>query len=181
VLAVHSEKGAFAKMAAAVMILVSLASGWGEPTIDVTAEGAGDANRTGRAINMPQHITEVSTEGEQLTDHVTNMSALKAVPRQRVGTMSEYLRRAPDSKQDVDLLGIRVDDGMDPFEGEHISGAEIIDVQPSSPGALAGLRSQGLAINTALRAITVVGTLAFPRSQSLTSWSGKKALATAMT
>jgi S1-C subfamily serine protease len=76
--------------------------------------------------------------------------------------MSEYLRQAPANRQDLDLLGIQVDDGMDRFEGQDVFGAEILNVRPSSPGARAGLQSRRAAINTVLQVVTMAGTVVFP-------------------
>jgi PDZ domain len=154
-------KAAFATMAPAIMVFFSLASGWGESAMDVTAEGT-EANLTWGAIKKAQEPTDFSPDGRRSADEGSNVCALESAPRQRIGTMREYLRRTPGRRHNLDLLGIEVDDDMDRFEGKHISGAEVINVEPSGPGALAGLRSQGVAINTPLRAITVVGTLALP-------------------
>jgi len=58
--------GTFATIAAVVMVLVSLTSGWGAPGTDstvATAETIGDANSMSGAISTPQNVTELSPAG----------------------------------------------------------------------------------------------------------------------
>ena len=179
--------GAFATIAAVVIALVSLTSGWGMPgtgSTVATAEDASDANSMLGAASRPQKATERAPAGHELADKVSDVSSLEdsrpqgvmplseflRLRRQRVRPLSEYLWDVPTKREDVDRLGIEVADTIDRFEGHDVFGVEVLNVRLSSPGAHAGLRSRKAVVSTVLKTITLVGTLVFVPTRFIYDW-----------
>jgi len=184
---VDTGTGAFATIAAVVIALVSLTSGWGMPgtgSTVATAEDASDANSMLGAASRPQKATERAPAGHELADKVSDVSSLEdsrpqgvmplseflRLRRQRVRPLSEYLWDVPTKREDVDRLGIEVADTIDRFEGHDVFGVEVLNVRLSSPGAHAGLRSRKAAVSMVLKTITLVGTLAFVPTRFIYDW-----------
>jgi hypothetical protein len=179
--------GAFATIAAVVIVLVSLPSGWGVPgtgSTVVTAEDASDANSMLGVASRPQRATERAPAGNELADKINDVSSLEDsrpqgvrplseflhLRRQRLRPLSEYLWDIPTKRVEVDRLGIEVEDTIDRFEGRDVFGVEILNVRQSSPAALAGLRSKKAAVSMVLKTITLVGTLVFVPTRFIYDW-----------
>ena len=172
--------GTFATIAAVVMVLVSLTSGWGAPGTDstvATAETINDANSMLGAISTPQNVTELSPARNESADGVSDVRSLEGSRLQRVRPLSEYLRglptgreEMPTEREDMDRLGIEVEDTVDRFEGNEVFGVEVLNVRPSSPGALAGLRNRKAAVNEVLKTVTLVGSLVFLPVAAIYHW-----------
>ena len=179
--------GAFATIAAVVIALVSLTSGWGMPgtgSTVATAEDASDANSMLGVASWSQDAAELASAGSELWDKVSDVGSLEDsrpqgvrplseflhVRRRRVRPLSEYLWDVPTKREDVDRLGIEVEDAIDRFEGHDVFGVEVLNVRQSSPGALAGLRSRKAVVSTVLKTITLVGTLVFVPTRFIYDW-----------
>lgn len=79
--------------------------------------------------------------------------------------LREYVRETPTTPTDeqaFDLFGIQVEDVVDRFVGQDVWGVEVLNVRPSSPGALAGLQSRRAGLHNFLETLTFAGMLAFP-------------------
>jgi S1-C subfamily serine protease len=98
------------------------------------------------------------------------LSEFLRLRRQRLRPLSEYLWDVPTKREDVDRLGIEVEDAIDRFEGHDVFGVEVLNVRQSSPGALAGLRSRKAVVSTVLKTITLVGTLVFVPTRFIYDW-----------
>ncbi len=165
----------FATIAAVVMVLVSLTSGWGAP--GAASAVVSDANSMSGEINTPQNVTELSQADNESADEVSDVRSLQGSHRQRVRPLSEYLREmptkreeVPTQREDVDWLGIEVEDTIDRFEGHDVFGVEVLNVHPSSLGARAGLRSRKAAVSTVLKTVTLVGALVFLPTAAIYHW-----------
>jgi len=157
------------------MVLVSLTSGWGAP--EVASAVASDANSMSGAISTPENVAELSPAQNESADEVGDVRSLQGSRRQRVRPLSEYLREMPTEREemptereDVDQLGIEVEDTVDRSEGQDLFGVEVLNVRPSSLGALAGLRSRKAAVSTVLKTVTLVGTLVFLPVAAIYHW-----------
>ena len=179
--------GAFATIAAVVIVLVSLTLGCGVPgagSTVATAEDATDANSMLGVASRPQNAAELSPAGNELADKVSDVSSLEDsrpqevkplseflhLRRQRLRPLSEYLWEVPTNREDMDRLGIEVEDTIDRFEGHDVFGVLVLNVRQSSPGALAGLRSRKAVVSMVLKTITLVGTLVFVPTRFIYDW-----------
>jgi len=184
---VDTGTGAFTTISAVMFVLVSLTSGWGVPgtgSTVATAEDASDANSMLGAASRPQKARERAPAGNELANKVSDVSSLEdsrpqgvmplseflRLRRQRLRPLSEYLWDVPTKREDVDRLGIEVEDAIDRFEGHDVFGVEVLNVRQSSPAALAGLRSRKAAVSMVLKTITLVGTLAFVPTRFIYDW-----------
>ena len=182
-----TRTGAFATITAVVIVLVSLTSGWGVPgagSMVAAAEDTSDANSMSGVAGRSQNAAELAPAGNELADKVSDVGSLEDsrpqgvrplsdflhMRRRRVRPLSEYLWDVPTNRENVDRLGIEVEDTIDRFEGHDVFGVEVLNVRQSSPGALAGLRSRKAAVSTVLKTITLVGTLVFVPTRFIYDW-----------
>jgi S1-C subfamily serine protease len=85
-----------------------------------------------------------------------------------IGSLREYIEGVPVSPlspteaKNLDLLGIEVKDGANWLAGRNVWGAEVLNVRPLSPCAIAGIESRRATIGIALKTVTFVGALVIP-------------------
>jgi hypothetical protein len=89
-----------------------------------------------------------------MTANATSPSYSGEIPN--LGTADEYVNGAPDretSAADISILGITVIDGTTQLkDGNTIKGARVCSIAAGASAALAGLRSEKVAVATALTA-----------------------------
>lgn len=162
-------------LAAVIIVLAPLIRASAATAADstvVTAESGDDASGTSSAIGTLPNVSEISPETGQQSE--AEEIGDQGIPREgslypsalspEVRPMRDYLRGGPREthEQNLGALGIQVEDAIDRFNGQDVWGAEVLNVRPASPGALAGLQSRRAAVSIILQTVTIAGMLAFP-------------------